>query len=88
MTDTPSSEKYAEMPVFDHSKVHKGIHAISDAMDSLEMTLFERWYACHSIEAAARAMLGPKFLEWCEKNAEELGIPIDIPVEAEAEATE
>lgn len=65
---------YAEMPVFDKSKSDLGIHMACEQFDKLGLTLFERWWACHCIENAARSLLGDAFGQLVERLGDDLGV--------------
>lgn len=65
---------HSDMPVFDKEKADQGITAACDKFDSLGLTLFERWWAAHCIETAAREMLGSAFEQLAERLGDALGV--------------
>lgn len=78
-----------EKQVFDKKRVDEAIEAVCVAMDELELTMFERWFTVHCVEAAARGIMGEKFSEIAEKYGKELGIePETIDLESSEASSE
>lgn len=61
-----------EKQVFDLDRVNAGFSYVGDAMDTAELTLFERWWVSRCYERAAASMLGGKLGEIAEKWSEKL----------------
>lgn len=57
-----------ESRIFDKDMVDKGIEAVCEAMDMLNLTLFERWWVLRCLETSARTMLGGKIERFVEEN--------------------
>ena len=62
---------YGSMEPYDHSKAQAGMKACFEAMDSLELTLPERFYASRWVFIAYAARLGLNFEKLSEKLREE-----------------
>ena len=58
--------------VFDLDRVNAGLSYVGDAMDTAELTLFERWWVSRCYEKASAAMLGGKLGEIAEKWGDKL----------------
>jgi len=74
----------SEAPVFDVERANEGIRKACQAFDDLDMTLSERFWACHCILAAASSMLGSKYAEIVDMMREkypELYVEEDGPAE-------
>ena len=56
-----------ERQIFNKDMVDKGIEAVCDAMDGLDLTLFERWHVLRCLEASARAILGENVVRFVEE---------------------
>jgi len=52
-----------EEPYLDKERVDAGIEQVCACLDSLGLTLFERWYVCRCIEKSAAGIMGESFAE-------------------------
>ena len=53
--------------VFEMDRNDAGINAVCEALDSLGLTLFERWRVCWCVEQAAFGMMNENVQELAEK---------------------
>jgi len=74
-----------DKPVFDKAKTDLGIQMACEKMDSLGLTLFERWWVAHCIEVAARGLLGEALDRLVEKHSDDLGVETGSKPKTEAE---
>ena len=74
--------------VFNLEKAQKGIHAVCDAMDALDLTLSERFHVLKCLMAPYGALLGEKIGELAELWGAE-GAQIEVePAESDEEPAE
>jgi len=58
--------------VFDKDKVDQGISAVCDALNGLDLNLFERWWVCHTLVVSISGIIGKKY-ENLKGEIEEIG---------------
>lgn len=52
-----------EEPYLDKAKVDAGIEQVCSCLDSLGLTMFERWFVCRCIEKSAAGIMGEGFAD-------------------------